>query len=219
MNIICSVHRNWIEMILSGIKTIEFRSMLPKDFKSGDKIYLYETSKNGGSKKIVGECEVDYIINVLSKDGKWPTFGCYPFLEYYFQNIKNDSYVANQYGKIKSEFENKVTKYKHGYVVKYAFSEENLDSLRKHGEVIDLWNIANFTVVQKYLKDIEKSDEYSKVVKEYLSMRKPSRYLLARIIDKIIINQNKEITIKLRIKNPELYLKELSTNKSAIKNY
>jgi predicted transcriptional regulator len=156
-------------MILSGKKTIEFRSMLPKDFKSGDKIYLYETSKNGGSKKIVGECEVDYIINVLSKDGKWPTFGCYPFLEYYFQNIKNDSYVANQYGKIKSEFENKVTKYKHGYVVKYAFSEENLDSLRKHGEVIDLWNIANFTVVQKYLKDIEKSEEYLKECDEWLT--------------------------------------------------
>ena len=83
--------------------------------------------------------------------------------------------------------------------------DEKLKELEKQLNIID--------------KKIIPDDDYSKVVKEYLSMRKPSRYLLARIIDKIIINQNKEITIKLRIKNPELYLKELSTNKSALKNY
>ena len=81
--------------------------------------------------------------------------------------------------------------------------DEKLKELEKQLNIID--------------KKIIPDDDYSKVVKEYLSMRKPSRYLLARIIDKIIINQNKEITIKLRIKNPELYLKELSTNKSALK--
>ena len=33
-------------------------------------------------------------------------------------------------------------------------------------------------------------------------MKKTSRYLLASIIDKIIINKNKNITIEFKIKNP-----------------
>lgn len=61
-------------------------------------------------------------------------------------------------------------------------------------------------------------NDYTKVVKEYLSMRKPSRYLLACIIDKILINKNKEITINLKIKNPEIYLNEINTNMSVLKN-
>ena len=90
--------------------------------------------------------------------------------------------------------------------------------------------IVNDIIIQdEKLKDLEKQlniidnkmtpdDDYKVIVQEYLSMRKPSRFLLASLIDKIIINNNKEITIKLKIKNPELYLKELSTKQSALKN-
>lgn len=46
-------------------------------------------------------------------------------------------------------------------------------------------------------------ENYTKIINEYLNMRKPSRYLLASIIDKILINQNKEITIQFKIKNPQ----------------
>ena len=45
-------------------------------------------------------------------------------------------------------------------------------------------------------------NEYTKIVKEYLSFKKPNKAMLAHIIDKISIDKNKQITIKYRIKNP-----------------
>ena len=57
-------------------------------------------------------------------------------------------------------------------------------------------------------------EDYSKVIEEYLSMKHPSVYLLASIIDRIIINQDKEITIKYKIKNPEGYLNSIDTYNS-----
>lgn len=50
------------------------------------------------------------------------------------------------------------------------------------------------------------NSEYTNIVKEYLQMGKPNKRLLASIIDKIIINQNKEITIKYKISEPKLLL-------------
>lgn len=52
-------------------------------------------------------------------------------------------------------------------------------------------------------KNIVKDDSYREVVKSYLKMKKPSRGLLASIIDKIMINENKEITIVYKIKQPK----------------
>lgn len=90
--------------------------------------------------------------------------------------------------------------------------------------------IINDIIIQdEKLKDLEKQlntinnkialdEDYKNIVDEYLSMEKPSRFLLASIIEKIIINKNREITIKLKIKKPELYLKESSTKQSSLKN-
>lgn len=72
--------------------------------------------------------------------------------------------------------------------------------------------------LEKQLNILEKkvipNSEYQDIIKEYLKMRKPSKRLLSQIIDKIIINQNKEITIKYKIKDPTLLLKELSSKKA-----
>lgn len=59
------------------------------------------------------------------------------------------------------------------------------------------------------------NNDYTSIVKEYLSLRKPNKRLLACIIDKIIINQDKEITIKYKIKNPNILLNNISTSESA----
>ena len=71
---------------------------------------------------------------------------------------------------------------------------------------------------EKQLRIIEEkivpNNEYQEIIKEYLKMKKPSKRLLSQIIDKIIINQNKEITIKYKIKDPTLLLKELSSKKA-----
>ena len=44
-------------------------------------------------------------------------------------------------------------------------------------------------------------------------MRKPNKRLLSCIIDKIIINQNREITIVYKIKNPQEILNKLVAKK------
>ena len=86
--------------------------------------------------------------------------------------------------------------------------------------------IVNDTIKQdKILMDLENKldiidnkmipeEDYSKVIEEYLSMKHPSVYLLASIIDRIIINKDKEITIKYKIKNPEGYLNSIDTYNS-----
>ena len=107
MDIVISIYNHWSQMILSGEKPIEFRTKLPNDFKSGDKIYIYETARYGGARAIVGECVVDYIIPVLSsiKNNKWPIYGAYPFIDYYFEHIKGDKDIAEHYRKLKKEFD------------------------------------------------------------------------------------------------------------------
>ena len=62
---------------------------------------------------------------------------------------------------------------------------------------------------------ITPNDEYQEIIKEYLKMRKPNKRLLSYIIDKIIINHNKEITIKYNIKNPQDLLNEICAKKIA----
>ncbi len=67
---------------------------------------------------------------------------------------------------------------------------------------------------EKQLNILEKkvipSNEYQEIIQEYLKMKKPSKRLLSQVIDKITINQNKEIIIKYKIKDPTLVLRELS---------
>ena len=70
--------------------------------------------------------------------------------------------------------------------------DENLKELETQLRILDNKIIPN--------------SEYTNIVKEYLQMRKPNKRLLASIIDKIIINQNKEITIKYKISEPKLLL-------------
>ena len=62
---------------------------------------------------------------------------------------------------------------------------------------------------------ITPNDEYQEIIKEYLKMKKPNKRLLSYIIDKIIINQNKEITIKYNIKHQQDLLNEISAKTTA----
>jgi predicted transcriptional regulator len=169
LDLLYSLHNVWIEQILSGIKPIEFRSRLPKDIKQGTKIYLYETSKNNGRKMVVGECEVDYIINILSKDGKWPICGCYPFLEFYFENIKKNKDIANKYRELKTEFEYKLDDYRYGFISKYIFSDEELTSLRETGKLIDIWSFTNVEELNNHFKNLEKGEQCERECDEWLT--------------------------------------------------
>lgn len=157
MNIIISLYNHWSQQILSGIKPLEFRTKLPKDIKIGDTIYLYETRKHDGAGAIVGECKLNGIINVLNEKGEWPVCGSYPFIDFYCEHIKCDKDCAEQYRKVKEEFLNKFERYKHGYIIDFAFSEKELDHIRKNGTPIDLMSITDFKELNILLNEIEKS--------------------------------------------------------------
>ena len=103
---------------------------------------------------------------------------------------------------------------------------DKIDGLISLDEYKDFSNqIVNDLIAQdEKLKEYEKQlnileekvipkDDYQDIIREYLKMKKPSKIMLSQIIDKITINQNKDITIKYKIKDPTLVLKELSSNK------
>ena len=91
------------------------------------------------------------------------------------------------------------------------FSNQPVNEMIKQDEILK--------ELEKQLGIVENkitpNDEYQEIVKEYLKMRKPNKRLLSYIIDKIIINQNKEITIKYNIKNPQEMLEEIYAKKTA----
>ena len=80
------------------------------------------------------------------------------------------------------------------------YSNQIVNDIIKQDENLKLLENKLNTLDNKIIPDIN----YTSIVNEYLSMKKPSRYLLASIIDKILINQNKNITIDFKIKNPSI---------------
>jgi len=70
--ILMSFKPKWVKMILSGEKQFEFRSNNVKNFKKGDKIYMYESSKR---RKIIAE----FIVGEL--------YECHENIESYFGEI------------------------------------------------------------------------------------------------------------------------------------
>lgn len=59
MNVILSIHPKWANLIYEGKKTIEWRKSFPKEFKDGDKVFLYETAPVC---KVTGVFTLDYVI-------------------------------------------------------------------------------------------------------------------------------------------------------------
>lgn len=140
MNIILSMYSHWSQMILDGKKPLEFRTRLPKDFHAGDTVYLYETAKYHGARAVVGECIVDDIIPMLSPDGKYPLYGAYPFITYWLEHIKGDKAMADKYRELQKEAV-AYTNYRYGFILGYAQSDAELQSLRSTGSLLDLWEL------------------------------------------------------------------------------
>lgn len=153
-------------MILSNEKPIEFRTRLPKNLNIGDTIYLYESGRYGGSKKIVGECECEDIIPVCSKTGEFPLCGAYPFAEYYFANIKKDYKMYNLYKSVKQEFRD-LERYRYGFIMDYVQSPLELQNLREKGNFIDTFSLPA-EEAQKVLEENEKGRDTVKEIDDWL---------------------------------------------------
>lgn len=169
MDIVMSINKEWSQMILRGDKPLEFRTKIPNNISVGDTIYIYETAKNKGAKAVVGKCKIKDIINVLKDDGSWPTYGCYPFIDYFCSEIKKDKKSAEVYKKVKEEFLHKFNNYKHGYIITYAFCEEELENIRKNSSPLDLWKIEDFDKVKKILSEIDISNEIMEECDKWLT--------------------------------------------------
>ena len=110
-------------------KTFEFRTRLPKDLKTGTKVYIYEPVSKNGCGKVVGEFTVGKIINC-----DYP-FGAYPFMYHFCKYmLKDDAYAA----KYLEAFNTELHGYKKGYILKYALDEESMDHIKKYGTPPDI---------------------------------------------------------------------------------
>ena len=73
------------------------------------------------------------------------------------------------------------------------------ETITKQNEIkeinIKIYNIKNNVT--------DKNNKYDEIIKEYLAMKKPSIQLLSSIIDKIVIDEDKNIDIYYKFKSLE----------------
>jgi predicted transcriptional regulator len=137
-------------------KDFEFRTRLPKNLKTGDKVYIYEPKKHSGSGKVVGEFTVGEIIPC-----NYP-FGAYPFIVHFCRNVlKNEEYAEKFEKAVKTELPN----YKKGYVLKYALDDESMNCIKQYGHTPD---ISSYLFDKIRCENLDESERVWKWCDEYL---------------------------------------------------
>lgn len=63
MNVIIAIHKEYADLIFEGKKTIEVRKGKMPHYC--DRVFLYETKKDGGAGMIVGEFEPDSLVPIM----------------------------------------------------------------------------------------------------------------------------------------------------------
>lgn len=129
MAILMSLHNIWCDKILDGSKTLEFRNNIGKQFKIGDTIYLYETSKNKGRQVIVGEVKIKDIQPIPRSK-----VGCYGLLPYYAQHIVEDKEISDA---IMFAYNFDLPNYDGIFKMKWMFLPEALKKFKETGHLPD----------------------------------------------------------------------------------
>lgn len=158
MNILMSLHKIWANKILDSQKKLEFRNNIGKEFKVGSKIYIYETAKNNGSQKVIGECRIKNITHFERTN-----LGCYPLLGYYCENIIKDKEATSA---VKKMYEIDVPNYKDGIKCSYIFQSEILMDF-ENKSLHDLINMSRKDR-EEYYKLRDKSDKLVKECDDWL---------------------------------------------------
>lgn len=137
-------------------KDFEFRTRLPKDLKTGDKVYAYEPKKHCGSGKVVGEFTVGEIFQC-----DYP-FGALPFIVHFCRNVlKNEDYAKKFERAVKTDLPG----FKKGYIMKYALDNESMDHIHKHGTPPD---IIDYLYDKIRCENLDESERVWKWCDEYL---------------------------------------------------
>lgn len=150
MAILMSLYNVWCDKILNGEKPLEFRNNIGKDFAKGTKIYLYESGKNHGRKKVVGEVTIKDI-----KEIPFEKMGFYNFLGYYVENILKDEALLTR---VKEIYDYDLPNYTHGYKFYFLYCPEVLDKLKMENKLPDLLSMSTKDA-NKQLKAEEKSQQ------------------------------------------------------------
>lgn len=138
-------------------KDFEFRTRLPKDLKTGDKVYVYEPKKHHGSGKVIGEFTVGEIIKCDC------AFGAFHFIVHFCRNVlKNEDYAKKFERAVRTELPG----FKKGYVLKYALDDESMDWIEKTGTPPD---IASYLHDKKRCEKLDESEKVWKWTDEYLT--------------------------------------------------
>lgn len=138
-------------------KDFEFRTKLPKDLKAGDKVYIYEPKKHGGSGKVVGEFTVGQIFPC-----DYP-FGAFPFIVHFCRNVlKNEDYAKKFERAVKAELPG----FKRGYILKYALDDESMSWIETHKEPPD---IVSYLYDKNRTENLDESEKVWKWTDSWLS--------------------------------------------------
>ena len=175
MAIMYPIYKDWNEKIFEGDilqlqhpdcrknkniryrKDFEFRTRLPKDLKAGDKVYVYEPKRYGGSGNVIGEFVVG---NIIPCD--YP-FGACAFIVHFCRNIlKNEDYAKKFERAVKTDLPG----YKKGYVLKYALDSESIDDIRQFGAPPD---ICDYICNKERAANLEESESVWKWCDSWLS--------------------------------------------------
>ena len=135
MNILMSLHKKWADKIFDGSKILEFRKRIGKNFKAGDIVYIYETSKNGGCKKVVGYFNIKTIVKIDQSSG----CGTYDLLPYYCKNILKDEAVFEE---VMKAYNIELPNYKDSIKLSYIYNVNFLEFLRDTNEFPFLLNLS-----------------------------------------------------------------------------
>ena len=91
------MYKKWSDMILDNKKPFEFRNKIGREFHIDDTIYLYESSKNGGCQKVVGQANISSINKIKHTDCDTVLF-----LEYFLNDVLKNPEYAKQWNKTKN---------------------------------------------------------------------------------------------------------------------
>lgn len=185
MAILMSLYNIWCDKILDGTKPLEFRNNIGKQFKIGETIYLYETSKNKGRKMVVGEVKIKDIKPIPKS-----RVGCYGLLPYYAQHIVKDEETKSA---IMFAYNFELPNYDGIFKMKWMFLPESLKKFKETGKLPDYIRMDNDEFNDYEKKSfkaqlvMEDCDEWLKSIgyyneldetnyKNYIELENPIRY-------------------------------------------
>lgn len=161
MNTIYAIYKEYIQLILSDIKNLEFRTHIGKNLQVGDTIYLYETKRHHGAGAVVGSVKVKNIFIL-----KYHKVGTYNMLPFYVQKFGTDEEKAT----VQKALSIHLSEYDDSIVLNYLYDDNMLSYMKEHNDVPDPFNYPAYHgyTAEEYNKRMKKSAKLCEACDEWL---------------------------------------------------